>query len=268
MERSNFHTHTRWCDGADTPAEMAGAASVLGFRALGFSGHSYTPFDPCGMTPEGQERYRSEVGALREAWRGRMEIYCGVEQDYFSGRAEGFDYAIGSVHYVLKDGEYLSVDWSAERTAEIVARHYGGDALAFAEDYFALVGQVLSVTGARIVGHLDLIRKFDEDGEIFGETHPRYRASALGALDALCPLDPIFEINTGAMARGTRKTPYPSLPLLREIRERGCRIMLSSDCHDRRYLDYGFDLARELAREAGFRERAVLRSGRFEQTGL
>ena len=136
------------------------------------------------------------------------------------------------------------------------------------KDYFALAGQVLSVTGAQIVGHLDLLRKFDEAGEMFDEAHPRYRAAALGALDALCPAAPVFEINTGAMARGTRKTPYPALWLLREIRARGCRVMLSSDCHDRRYLEFGFDVARALAAEAGFTERTVLRGGKFVSVAL
>ena len=87
MVRSNFHTHTLYCDGSDTPAALAEAAFALGFAALGFTGHSNTGFDPCGMTPEGQAHYRAEIAALREAYRGRMEIYCGVEQDYFSGRA-------------------------------------------------------------------------------------------------------------------------------------------------------------------------------------
>ena len=268
MVRSNFHTHTRYCDGKDSPAELAETALALGFRALGFSGHSYTPFDPCGMTPEGSARYRAEVAALKEKYRGRMEVCCGVEQDYFSGRAEGYDYVIGSVHYILKDSEYLSVDWSAEKTEEIVARHYGADPYAYAEDYFALVGQVHSVTGCQIVGHFDLLRKFDEAGEMLDETSPRYRAAALGALDALCAADPVFEINTGAMARGARKTPYPSLWLLREIKNRGSRIMLNTDCHDRRYLDFGLEAARALALEAGFTERTVLRSGAFTSVKL
>ena len=56
MVRSNFHTHTRYCDGKDSPAELAEAAFALGFRALGFSGHSFTPFDPYGMTPENAAR--------------------------------------------------------------------------------------------------------------------------------------------------------------------------------------------------------------------
>ena len=37
--KANFHTHTIFCDGADTPEEMVIKAIELGFTQLGFSGH-------------------------------------------------------------------------------------------------------------------------------------------------------------------------------------------------------------------------------------
>ena len=42
---TNFHTHTTFCDGQNTPEEMVLAAIEKGFSALGFSGHGYTTFD-------------------------------------------------------------------------------------------------------------------------------------------------------------------------------------------------------------------------------
>ena len=160
------------------------------------------------------------------------------------------------------------MDWSAKHTEEILRRHYGRDPYAFAEDYFALVGQVRDVTGCDIVGHFDLIKKFDEDGAVFDESHPRYRAAVRKALDALCPSRPIFEINTGAMAHGYRKTPYPSLWILKELHARNCPIMINTDCHDREKLDFGAETAREIARSAGYRGRMVLRGGAWEEVGL
>lgn len=268
--RANFHTHTRFCDGEDTPAEMCARALELGFEALGFTGHSCTPFDPCGMSESVSESYRAELARLRGEYAGRMELYCGVEQDIFSGPVpDCYDYAIGSVHYVRKDGEYLCVDWSAERTRENIEK-YGGDPYACAEDYFALVGAVLDVTGADIVGHFDLIRKFDEQDALFDETHPRYMRAVSDALDRLCAggRRPVFEVNTGAMARGCRSEPYPSARLLREIRARRCPIMISSDCHDRSKLDFGYAAAAELARGAGFTSQLTIRNGEFTECEL
>ena len=54
---ANYHTHSVYCDGRDTPAEMAQAAFDLGFGALGFSGHRDPAFSPCGMTREKEAAY-------------------------------------------------------------------------------------------------------------------------------------------------------------------------------------------------------------------
>ena len=83
--KRNYHTHTDFCDGQNTPEEMAEAAAKKGFTALGFSGHSYTDFDTfyC-MTPETFPEYCKQVRALREKYKGQMEILLGVERDFYS----------------------------------------------------------------------------------------------------------------------------------------------------------------------------------------
>lgn len=269
--RANFHTHSTCCDGENTPSEMAARAFESGFEALGFSGHSFTDFDQsCCMSALSEARYRTEISRLKEFYAGRMEIYCGIEQDYFSGRVPPeYEYAIGSVHYLLRDGEYLCVDWSQERTRENITK-YGGDPYAYAEGYFELAGKVLEVTGADIVGHFDLVRKFDELDPLLDENHPRYRRAALSALESLCAggKRPVFEINTGAMARGYRTAPYPSEWILREIHARGCPIMITSDCHDCELLSSGYDEAVATARRAGFTGQVTIRRGVFTETGL
>ena len=267
--RSNYHTHSVYCDGRDTPAEMAAAAFSLGFSALGFSGHMDPAFSGCGMTPEKEAAYRCDIALLKAEYAGRMEIYCGIEQDILSGRRDPFyDYAIGSVHWIEKDGRHLCVDWSAEKTAQNIADFYHGDACAYAADYYAMVARVKEKTGCDIIGHFDLLTKFDEEAEKFSGDDPRYRAAVLPALDALCMPGEIFEINTGAIARGYRKTPYPALWILRELHHRRCAIMLNSDCHDRTKLTCGFDIACRLAREAGFDSQVVLLGGRFQEAPL
>ena len=251
--RANFHTHSIYCDGNDTPAVMAAAAAKKRLTALGFSGHSYLPFDPCGMTEAQQAGYRTAVLAEKEKYGGSLRIYLGIEQDYFSGRREeGFDFAIGSVHFIRCGEEYLCVDRSAEETRYIIDTYFGGDQYAYAEEYFSLVGQVLDVTGGDFVGHFDLLRKFDEEGKVFDESHPRYRSAVLNALDKLCAAGAIFEINTGAISRGYRKTPYPSRWILEEIRKRNGNILINSDCHHAPHLDFAYDEAVTLAKAAGF----------------
>ena len=45
MIKTNFHTHTTFCDGKNTAEEVVLSAIEKGFSAIGFSGHGYTPFD-------------------------------------------------------------------------------------------------------------------------------------------------------------------------------------------------------------------------------
>ena len=42
---TNFHTHSTWCDGKDTPEAMIEAAIAKGFSVLGFSSHAMLPED-------------------------------------------------------------------------------------------------------------------------------------------------------------------------------------------------------------------------------
>ena len=244
---SNYHTHTTYCDGKDTPEELVREALRLGCPELGFSGHSHVSFDDCSMTVEGTEAYKAEIRRLRDSYRGQIRILLGIEQDCFSEQpTDDYEYVIGSVHYVRKDGRFLPVDWSRESFEETVRDAYGGDVYAFAEDYFALVADVWERTHCTVVGHFDLFAKFNADGSLFDPAHPRYRRAALEALDALCARPVLFEINTGAMARGCGAVRYPADWLLEELIARGAPLILSSDCHDRRFLLHGLEPLRGL----------------------
>lgn len=268
MIKCNFHTHTSYCDGCDAPEELVKAALEKGFFALGFSSHSYTEMDKdFAMNPEKAENYRREIAYLKEKYRGKIELYCGVEQDYFSAEpTEPYDYVIGSVHYVLKNGEYISVDTSAEIVKNAVDRLYGGDFDALAEDYFTLVSRVVQKTNADIIGHFDLVSKFSEKNG-YGQS-PRFLAAAENAVEALTALNKPFEINTGAVARGRRSIPYPSPEILKMIKKHGGKIIISSDCHNKEYLDFGFDSAENLARAAKFSETACIINGEIKYIKL
>lgn len=261
----NLHTHTNFCDGKNIPDEMAHAAIRLGMDSLGFSSHAplkgHTDWT---MTEEDIPRYRAEILRLRERYAGRLEVFLGLEQDYYSPPSgNGWDYQIGSVHCVEKEGRLLSVDHLPEDFVRSVRQYYGGDFYAFAGDYYRLVGGVAERTGCQIVGHFDLITKFNEGDCLFDTGHPRYVSAALDALDRLAGRDVIFEINTGAMSRLYRTQPYPSPALLRAMRERNLPICITSDCHDCANLLYAFPQAEELARSCGYREQMALTSQGF-----
>ena len=72
-----------------------------------------------------------------------------------------------------------------------------------------------------------------------------------------------FEVNTGGVARGWRKSPYPNAHLLRLIREGGGEIVLNSDSHREDNVDFFFDEAADYIRAAGFDTLSYLTDGGF-----
>lgn len=269
--RTNYHTHTTYCDGSSSPRETAGHAARSGMTQLGFSGHSYTSIDEsyC-MSPDGMQAYYDEVGRLKEEYAGKLRIFRGVEMDYFSDPEDyryNWDHIICSCHYIKKNGNIFPVDESEEILADACDEYYGGDIYSLIADYYTEVGNVLDVVRAGcisaessadaklIVGHFDLITKFNEGGRLFDESDPRYIKAWTAALDSLCDpcrgTEPVFEINTGAMSRGYRTSPYPSREILTEIARCRMPVILSSDSHDKSTLLYGFDEVYALAAECG-----------------
>ena len=278
-----MHTHTTCCDGNNTIEEMIQDAVKAGFDVLGFSGHSYTSYDEryC-MSREDTAFYQDEVRRLAEKYKNQIHILCGIEQDRYADDApDTYDYAIGSVHTFFRpctplemqevcahapesiipdeNGCYIYADWSDQAMEWAIDILYGGNPAALAEDYFETVASYAEDADIQIVGHFDLLTKFEElrvkNGKqpLFDTEHPRYLDAARRAIEALCAAGKIFEINTGAMSKNYRTSPYPSLPLLRMIYQAGGRIMINSDCHAAGKLDCGYEEAKELARQAGYK---------------
>lgn len=252
MIRGDFHVHTTFCDGKHTPREMVEAALARGMTHLGFSGHSPMAFHEDYILRRTDAYYR-EIRALQAEFRGRLTVYCGVEKDLYSPMdTAAYDYIIGSVHYVRRGEDYLVLDLSEELLQDGVNRLFGGDWYALSEAYYAAVAQLPTLSPA-IIGHLDLITKFNGDGHLFDENHPRYVAAARTAIDALIPHGIPFEINTGAISRGYRTTPYPAPHLLSYIGEQGGTVILSGDVHAAEGLELQFAECRALAARSGCR---------------
>jgi len=242
MAGQELHVHTRFSDGADTPEDMVRAAVAMGLDTIGFSDHAHTPFDESWCMAKGAETaYRTEILRLREAYAAKIRVLCGIEQDLYSDTpTDGYDYVIGSVHYILADGAYLPVDETPALLQEAADAHFGGDIYALAEAYYAAVSQVPEKTRATIIGHFDLITKFIQREPLFDVNHPRYTAAWQRAADTLLQSGLPFEINTGAMSRGYRTVPYPAPEIIEYLRARGAKFLLSGDSHSADTLCYRF----------------------------
>lgn len=252
MILQDLHVHTDFCDGKNTPEEMVQAAVRMGLERIGLCVHSYTSFDwSYCIKPERVEEYIRTVAGLKEKYRGEIQVLCGVELDYGSDMpTDGFDYVIGSVHY-LKTGEgYCPIDENPEVLRQAVERYYGGDWLAMCRDYYGCVARLPS-RHVDLIGHIDLVTKFNRGGVLFDENSPAYLRIAEEAIDALIPYGIPFEINTGAISRGCRDIPYPAPALLAYIRQKGGTVLLSSDAHCAEHICYGFARWKQTADQQG-----------------
>lgn len=239
----DLHTHTFYSDGIGTPEETVMSAVDKGLSCVGISDHSYTFFDESYCIKKDDiPKYISEISSLKAKYRGRIDVLCGVEQDYYStSPTDGFDYVIGSVHYIFADGVYIPIDETESILSNAAKTHFGGDFYALAREYFRVEADVAEKTHADLIGHFDLISKFNKNGALFDENDARYVSAWTDAADALLPLGVPFEINTGAVYKGYRVEPYPSAPIIEYIRSHGGRFVLSSDCHTPDKVAWGFD---------------------------
>ena len=262
---STLHNHCTLCDGKSTPEEMLSAASAAGFTDLGMSCHGYAPFDPAYSIP-GEEEYLSAMTDLRAGWADRLRLHIGIEEDLFAPSAmpERYDYRIGDVHYARdrSTGDFVPVDGSVDELVHVIRDLFRGNPMDMVHDYYCNM-VTASESHPLLLGHFDLITKYNEKARFFDENSDEYRDIATQALEACLSNGVVVEINVGAAVKKLRSVPYPAPFLLRRVRELGGKVSLSADCHYAPFLTAGLDLAVRCAREAGFDEVLQVIDGRF-----
>ena len=255
MLRSNFHTHTTFCDGKDSPEAMVRAALDLGFTHLGFSGN----MDSSIFVD--MKSYSAEIERLKEQYKDRIDIIKGIELDVLiePKEAEGAEYIIGSTHFVgLPADAPLPVDDTYEMLSTLCREYFSGDYYALAKAYYQLESTVYDKLHCTFIGHFDLVSRFNDTEHYLDEKDPRYLTAALETMEYLVSKDVPFEINCGAVNRGRKKELYPNSSLLRSLKEMGGEIIINSDAHSASLLNGGFELAVETAIACGFTHTNIL----------
>ena len=245
---ADYHMHTPLCKHAvGEPEEYARRALERGIEEIGFSDHAPMPpsYDPDFRMAEAQfPEYVEKVRRCREAFP-QLSIKFGVEADFHPGTEDyvreflargGFDYVIGSVHYIG--------DWPFDNP-EHARRFETCDVYETYARYYDLVARLARTGMYDILGHPDVVKKFGY--------RPSRDTSELErrALEAVAAAGMALDVNTSGLRRPAREI-YPSLRLLRRARELGIGITFGSDAHEPRHVGEDFGKAVALAREAGY----------------
>jgi histidinol-phosphatase (PHP family) len=184
--KQNLHTHTSFCDGKDTPEEMIKKAIELGFNSIGFSGHAPMYYSE-KYNFNNTDQYVQEIYRLKNAYKGIIDIYCGLEYDIYCGLdTSKFEYLIGSVHYLKKDEKFIPFDRSAQFVQDVIDQNFGGDGLKFARTYYEQVIK-LPEYGKFDIGYIQQDFSVDQTSRITKMMTDRQRLSSNdeAALDSL-----------------------------------------------------------------------------------
>ncbi|RMF87332.1 MAG: histidinol-phosphatase HisJ [Nitrospinota bacterium] len=265
MIRSNYHTHCVFCDGKGDPEEYVKRAIGQGMTALGFSCHAPLPFpNAFAMPAENFPAYVSRIKALQQQYRDILPIFLGLEVDFIPGiesfqttfsSSPALDYTIGSVHYVDLDeeGNPWPIDSDEATFARGIATIFHGEVRPAVERYYALIRQMVEERTHDVVGHLDVIKKYNHQQRYFSEEESWYRAAVEETLAVLAASSMIVEVNTAGLQKPVGEM-YPSRAILKRCRELDIRVMINSDAHTPAHLQAHFAEAASLLQEIGYRE--------------
>ena len=232
---SNLHTHCTFCDGKNSIEEMIRAAVSAGLKSIGFSSHYHTCWDFDDVQMHDPEGYFCELEAMKEKYAGTIKVYKGLElESHVLGGGRPVidprcDFSIGSVHYLENNGVHFTVDYTLEQMNDALKSF--GSAKKLIENYFEDYLCFAQEVPFDIVGHIDIYTKLNEKNRLFDESGSRYEDLVIPFIDEIAKTGKIFEVNTGAMAKGYRTRPYPAPFILKHLLEIGAPIILSSDSH-------------------------------------
>ena len=260
----NLHTHTDRSDGDNTAEQVIQEAISRGMKTIGFSDHSHTPGYEEGSLPVNLDSYTEENRRLKEKYSGFIEVVSGIEEEFdFWQEHDGLDYHIGSRHSNQTPNGECTIDDTPERFQKELQICYGGDAMKCIRDYYSHYAADVEKHRPEIIGHFDLVRKFNAGGRFFDEDCAKYRKMALEAAEAAGAYGAVFEVNTSNMARKRRPIFYPADFILRFLLEKGYPVILSSDAHSKELINGCFDEAAERLKSIGFKELMVWKNGAF-----
>lgn len=265
-----LHNHCNLCDGKDTPEAMVNAAIQAGFTDWGMSCHCHDEKFPLSLRSE--SNYKKIIEKFKTKFSDKIKLYCGIEQDMYGmvENKESFDYVISSIHNLPLQGtkEFFCIDNDIPSIEKGLRHNYGNDGMAMVRDYFEHVAQNTLQQKPDILGHFDIIIKLNEKNRYFDEDDDDFKRTALESLNCCLETGAVVEINTGGIYRGFRNIPYPKMFVLNYLKEKNARVMINTDSHDVKSIDFGIADSIELMRSVGFKELTVYENGMFVQKDL
>ncbi len=266
---ADYHVHCEFSDDSDYPmADVCADAVGLGLSEICFTDHvdygikpdveEYRRDPSCAPIVDGQPTtnvdypaYFQRIEKMKVRFAGSLRIKAGLELGVQSHRVaqnhalfeawrDKLDFVICSIHEV-GDLEFYTGDFQRGRTQEEYNMAY----------YEELLRVVETFKDYSVLGHLDLIRRYDPAGEFPFE---KTRDLVAAILERVIADGKGIELNTSSFRYGLSDL-QPSRDVLRLYRDLGGRVLtLGSDSHKPDHLGAHIEECHGRLRELGFTE--------------
>lgn len=260
---ADYHVHTEFSDDSRYPMEdVIRDAVKMGMDEICITDHvdygvkvdwdcgqeiQYRKGDPLANVD--YPRYMEKIRALKEEYQGKITIRTGMEfgvQMHTIPEFEAlfarypFDFIILSIHQV-EDKEFWTQDFQRGRTQKEYNERY----------YQEMLDVVKAYKNYSVLGHLDLIKRYDEAGIYpFENVKPMIEE----ILKIVIADGKGIELNTSFHRYGLSDS-MPSREILKLYRELGGEIItIGSDSHKPEHLGAYIDESHEILKSLGYKQ--------------
>jgi histidinol-phosphatase (PHP family) len=273
---TDYHVHLRPDESENTPEQFFTRANAERYREqaaergiaeLGVAEHVYrfTQALDVWEHPFWRTYAVDDLDDYCAFVREETDLKLGIEADFIPGRednmanlldARGWDYVVGSIHFVgdqALDTEEFSI-WTKTASPErIWAR------------YFEMLAQAAQSGLFDILAHPDLVKVWGKDRPL---PEGDLRRFYYPAMEVIADCDVAIEVSTAGWRKPVGEI-YPAPAFLEMAIDAGKPLALSSDAHTPDLLGHEYERAVELLDSMGVKEIAVFerRQRRMEPLG-
>ncbi|GFZ32382.1 phosphatase [Clostridium zeae] len=245
---ADYHMHTSFSDDSTYPMEEEIKQAIsLGLDEICFTDHVdygvktdlncdyieyIKEFKRC------KERYSNEI-TLKLGIEFGMQVHT-IDQCQKDFDKYDFDFVILSCHQV-NDKEFWTQDFQKGKTQKEYNEKY----------YEEILKVIRKYEDYSILGHLDMIKRYDEIGEYPFE---KVKNIVIEILKHVIANDKGIEVNTSSFRYGLCDLT-PSREILKLYRELGGNIItIGSDSHKEEHVGYNIQLVREELKSLGYKQ--------------
>lgn len=248
----DYHVHTRYCRHASGEVKEYVIEGInKGLKEIGISDHypmSHLPqlsYNDYSMDLQEFPSYKREVNQLKKIFNSKIDVKLGAEVDYLKAEestlrknlaSEDVDYLMGVIH--LLDNWIIDDPRNTHKYLEY-------DLNAFYNKYFDEIQNLIRSGLFDIVGHIDVIKKFNHIPE---EGIERY---IMPCLESIADKELCLEVNTSGIDRPVKDT-YPGKKFFKIMFDMGIQITLGSDAHQPSEVGRHFEVILKLLKNVGY----------------